>query len=114
MRIVERVPAVPEGEPRPLKQGDRVRLSELGMSRHPRYAGREARVVGGCKNPGGIRVIWETSRTPVAMHKSFLQPLDGGASIDRDAAGRPSAITASTSCTSPDAGQPSRLAFPKI
>jgi len=81
MRFVQRLPAVPEGEARPLKQGDRVRLSELGMSRHPRYAGREARVIGGCKNPSGVRVVWEESRTPVAMLKSFLQPLDGGASI---------------------------------
>jgi hypothetical protein len=104
MRIVERLPAVPEDEQRPLKQGDRVRLSELGMSRHPRYAGREARVVGGCKNPGGIRVVWEKSRTPVAMHKWFLQPLDGGASIDRVSAGRPAVAIASASCTSPDAG----------
>jgi hypothetical protein len=76
MRVIGRLPAVPEKEERPLKQGDRVRLSDLGMSRHPRYAGREARVIGGCKNPGSIRVVWEKSRTPVAMHKSFLQPLD--------------------------------------
>jgi hypothetical protein len=95
---------MPEDEERPLKRGDRVRLSELGMSRHPRYAGREARVVGGCKNPGGVRVVWEKSRTPVAMHKAFLQLLDVGASIDRDSAGRPTAVTASASCTSPDAG----------
>jgi hypothetical protein len=81
MRFVQRLPAVPEDDALPLKQGDRVRLSELGMSRHPRYAGREARVIGGCKNPSGVRVVWEESRTPVAMHKSFLQPLDGGASI---------------------------------
>jgi hypothetical protein len=81
MRILERLPAVPDNEERPIQQGDRVRLSELGMSRHPRYAGREARVVGGCKNPSGVRVVWEKSRTPVAMHKSFLQLLDGGASI---------------------------------
>jgi hypothetical protein len=81
MRFVQRLPAAPEDDARPLKQGDRVRLSELGMSRHPRYAGREARVIGGCKNPSGVRVVWEESRTPVAMHKSFLQPLDGGASI---------------------------------
>jgi hypothetical protein len=81
MRVVGRLPAVPENQERPLKEGDRVRLSDLGMSRHPRYAGREARVVGGCKNPSGIRVVWEQTRTPVAMHKSFLQPLDSGASI---------------------------------
>ncbi len=81
MRIVGRLPAVPEDEARPLREGDRVRLSDLGMSRHPRYAGREARVVGGCRNPSGVRVVWEKTRTPVAMHKSLLQPLDIGASI---------------------------------
>jgi hypothetical protein len=90
MGIVERLQAAPEHQ-QPLKQGDRVRLSELGMSRHPRYAGREARVVGGCKHPSGIRVVWEKTRTPVAMHKSFLQPLE-------------TAANASASCTSPDAG----------
>jgi hypothetical protein len=82
MRSVSRLPALPEEEERPLKQGDRVRLSDLGLSRHPRYAGREARVVGGCRNPGGIRVIWEKSSTSVAMHKSLLQLLDIAASID--------------------------------
>jgi hypothetical protein len=79
MRVLERLPAAPEDDAR-LKQGDRVRLSELGLSRHPRYAGREARVIGACKNPSGVRVVWEKSRTPVAMHRSFLQPLDGRAS----------------------------------
>jgi hypothetical protein len=91
MGLVERLPAVPEDDSRQLKQGDRVRLSELGMSRYPRYAGREARVVGGCKNPSGIRVVWEQSRTAVAMHKSFLKLLAAAA-------------TASASCTSADAG----------
>jgi hypothetical protein len=81
MRIVGRLPAVPEHEGRPLSEGDRVRLSDLGMSRHPRYAEREARVVGGCINPGSVRVIWEKSRTPVAMHRSLLRLLDVGASI---------------------------------
>jgi hypothetical protein len=88
--IVERLPAVPEHDKQSLKQGDRVRLSELGMSRHPRYAGREARVVGGCKHPSGIRVVWEKTRTPVAMHNSFLQLIE-------------TTVTASASCTSPDA-----------
>jgi hypothetical protein len=78
MGLVERLPAVPEDDKPPLRQGDRVRLSELGMSRYPRYAGREARVLGGCKNPSGIRVVWEQSRTAVAMHKSFLQLLEAG------------------------------------
>jgi hypothetical protein len=78
MGLDERLPAVPEDDTPPLKQGDRVRLSELGMSRYPRYAGREAQVVGGCKNPSGIRVVWEQSRTAVAMHKSFVQLLDVG------------------------------------
>jgi hypothetical protein len=78
MGLVERLPAVPEDDKPPLMQGDRVRLSELGMSRYPRYAGREARVLGGCKNPSGIRVVWEQSRTAVAMHKSFLQLLEAG------------------------------------
>jgi len=85
MRFVGRLPAAPEGDTRPpLKQGDAVRLSDLGMLRHPRYAGREARVVGGCKNPGSVRVVWEQSRTPVAMHRSFLEPLDGGVSNQAD------------------------------
>jgi len=84
MRFVGRLPAAPEDDAEPLKQGDRVRLSDLGMLRHPRYAGREARVVGGCKNPGSVRVVWEQSRTPVAMHRSFLEPLDGGVSNQAD------------------------------
>jgi hypothetical protein len=79
MRIAGRLPDAPE-QARPLREGDRVRLSEVGMSRYPRYAGREAQVVGGCRNPGSIRVVWEESRTPVAMHRSLLQPLDSAAS----------------------------------
>jgi hypothetical protein len=84
MRIVAPLPAAPEDDAEALKQGDRVRLSEFGMSRHPRYAGREARVVGGCINPGSVRVVWEESRTPVAMHRSFLQALDDGGSNQVD------------------------------
>jgi hypothetical protein len=75
MRVIGALSAATEAEERPLSEGDRVCLSELGMSRYPRYAGREARVVGGCKDPGSIRVVWEKSRTPVAMHRSLLQRL---------------------------------------
>jgi hypothetical protein len=75
MRVIGALSAAREDEERPLREGDRAWLSELGMSRYPRYAGREARVVGGCKNPGSIRVVWEKSRTPVAMHRSLLQRL---------------------------------------
>jgi hypothetical protein len=61
---------------RELAKGTRIQLSELGTIRTPEYAGRQGMVVGNTKYPNGRRILWDHLRTPVAMHRDYLQSLD--------------------------------------
>jgi hypothetical protein len=60
-------------EERKLSNGDRVQLSELGCSRHPRDSEKKGRIVGQTRYPNSLRIIWEGSRWPVTMHRDYLQ-----------------------------------------
>jgi hypothetical protein len=62
-------------EERKLSNGDRVHLSELGCSRHPRDSEKRGRIVGQTRYPNSLRIIWEGSRWPVTMHRDYLQLL---------------------------------------
>jgi hypothetical protein len=58
---------------RKLSKGDRVHLSELGCSRHPRDSDKKSTIVGQTRYPNSLRTIWDGSRSPVTMHKDYLQ-----------------------------------------
>lgn len=62
-------------EGRPTK---RICLTELGKQRHPRMAEREGEVFGPSRYPGSVRVLWDGCRTPMAMHRSYIQPIPRG------------------------------------
>jgi hypothetical protein len=58
-----------------LSKGDRVQLSELGCSRHPRNTKKIGTIVGNSQYPNGLRIVWDGSRWPVAVHREYLEPL---------------------------------------
>lgn len=64
-----------EDNARTLSKGDRVHLSELGCSRHPRDAEKKGTVVGNSQYPNSLRILWDGSRWPVAVHRDYLQLL---------------------------------------
>lgn len=77
VRFAERLPirSSSSGESTRYVKGDRIRLSELGLSRHPHYAEREGTVVGWCVNPSGIRILWDGTGSPIAMYRDYLRPV---------------------------------------
>ena len=60
---------------RQLSKGDRVHLSELGCSRHPRDSQKRGTIVGPTQYPNSLRVIWDGSRWPIPIHRDYLQLL---------------------------------------
>jgi hypothetical protein len=69
-----------------LSKGDRVQLSELGCSRHPRNSNKIGTIVGNSQYPSGLRIVWDGSRWPVAVHREYLELLKDEIS---NAGGRP-------------------------
>jgi hypothetical protein len=56
-----------------LSKGDRVQLSELGCSRHPRNSSKIGTIVGNSQYPNGLRIVWDGSRWPIAVHREYLE-----------------------------------------
>lgn len=55
--------------------GDRVRMNELGRSRHPRYDGRQAVVVR--KAPAsGWRVLFDGRNSLLTIHRDYLEKVE--------------------------------------
>jgi hypothetical protein len=61
----------------PLALGDRVRMSELGLARHPKYAGREGVIVGKV-SANGLRVKFDERKQVQTIHHSYLMKVDEG------------------------------------
>jgi hypothetical protein len=55
----------------PLALGDRVRMSELGLARHPKYASREGVIVGKV-SANGMRVKFDERKQVQTIHHSYL------------------------------------------
>lgn len=55
----------------PLALGDRVRMSELGLARHPKYASHEGVVVGRV-SANGLRVKFDERKQVQTIHHSYL------------------------------------------
>jgi hypothetical protein len=64
-----------EEEAPKLSKGDRVQLSELGCSRHPRESDKKGTIVGETRYPNSLRIVWDSSRWPITMHRDYLQLL---------------------------------------
>jgi hypothetical protein len=60
---------------RPVVLGDRVRMSALGRSRHPKYGRREGLVVGQ-GSPNGRRVKFDGLRSVQTIHIDYLEKVD--------------------------------------
>jgi hypothetical protein len=62
----------------PISKGLRVRMSKLGAERCPRIADKHGTVVGGgCYNTV-IRVLFDDSKSPVSLHKDYLEKVVTG------------------------------------
>jgi hypothetical protein len=51
--------------------GDRVRMSALGLQRHPKFSGREGLVVG-IGSPNSLRVKFDGLVTAQAIYRDYL------------------------------------------
>jgi hypothetical protein len=55
----------------PLALGDRVRMSELGLARHPKYASHQGVIVGKV-SANGLRVKFDERKQVQTIHHSYL------------------------------------------
>ena len=56
-----------------LEVGARVRLSVLGKARCPKMKTDTGVIVGGPIGRG-VRILFDGSKTPITMHKSYVEP----------------------------------------
>ncbi len=61
-----------ELDPDRLTYGDRVRMSPLGLERHPSYGAREGIIVG-MGSPNSMRVKFDDRVTVQAIHRDYLE-----------------------------------------
>jgi hypothetical protein len=61
----------------PLVPGDRVRMSALGLARHPKYASHEGVVVG-MVSASGVRVKFDERKQRQTIHHSYLMKVGEG------------------------------------
>lgn len=61
----------------PLALGDRVRMSALGLARHPKYAGHEGVIVGKV-SASGMRVKFDERKHVQTIHHSYLTKITEG------------------------------------
>jgi hypothetical protein len=61
-------------------KGDRVHPSKLGCSRHPRDSQKRGTIVGPTRYPNSLRVVWDGSRWPIAVHRDYIQLFEEDAS----------------------------------
>jgi hypothetical protein len=59
-------------DPDRLTYGDRVRMSPLGLARHPSYGSREGVIVG-MGSPNSMRVKFDERVTVQAIHRDYLE-----------------------------------------
>ena len=63
------------GTSQKLEVGDRVRMSNLGRTRHSRYGDRKAVIVANMLG-SSCRVRFDGSRTCVTIHRTYLEKID--------------------------------------
>jgi hypothetical protein len=55
--------------------GARVRMSELGAARCPRFAERKGVVIGGSRYNSGIRVLFDGHKSPVSLYRDYVEQI---------------------------------------
>lgn len=65
-----------KGEDFGLTLGSKVSLSRLGAERCSRCMGHTGKVVGFSRANGSIRVLFEGTKTPRSLHRTYLEPID--------------------------------------
>ena len=56
-------------------KGARCELNQLGIERHPRTDLRAGTVIGKASTPNTLRVLFDGSKTPVSLHRKYIQLL---------------------------------------
>jgi hypothetical protein len=70
-----------------LSHGARVRMSQLGRERHPKYGDREGLIVGR-GSPSSWRVKFDDRKTVQAIHRDYLESAAQPAAASRKIAQR--------------------------
>ena len=65
-----------------LKLGSRFQLTQLGAKRCSRLIGQTGIIVGFSRANGSIRVLFDGTKTPRSLHRTYIEPesLEAGAS----------------------------------
>ena len=84
----------------PISKGSRVRMSKLGAVRCPRIADKHGIVVGGGYYNTVIRVLFDNSRSPVSLHRDYLEKVPAGSERCQPGVGgiESAALSEATSC----------------
>jgi hypothetical protein len=61
--------------PSSIAVGVRCRMSLLGSTRNQRLAGKEGVVVGNSRLNSSVRVLFDGRRTPVSLHRDYIEPI---------------------------------------
>jgi hypothetical protein len=69
-------PILSEGESSPLPIGARIKMSLLGLARNPHLAERQGTIIGCSRLNGSVRVLFDRRKTPVSLHRNYIEPYD--------------------------------------
>ena len=72
-------------QPSVLFHGARVRMSELGRERHPKYGDREGLIVGR-GSPSSWRIKFDDRKTVQAIHRDYLELAAQPSAVSRQVA----------------------------
>jgi hypothetical protein len=59
----------------PIVIGARFKMSVLGAARNPRLAGKEGTIVGSSRLNSSIRVLFDGRRTPMSLHRDYIEQI---------------------------------------
>ena len=59
-----------------LKLGSRFQLTQLGIERCSKFSGQAGVIVGFSRANGSIRVLFDGTKTPRSLHRTYLEPVD--------------------------------------
>jgi hypothetical protein len=59
-----------------LTLGSSVRLSRLGVERCSKSRSHSGKIVGFSRANGSIRVLFDGTKTPRSLHRTYIEPID--------------------------------------
>jgi hypothetical protein len=57
-----------------IELGSRCQLTELGAERCSKFSGQAGIIVGFSRANGSIRVLFDGTKTPRSLHRSYIEP----------------------------------------